>query len=840
MDALKRIVVLISSVLGVALLLMLLLFRGPKNWLGSKLTAFEAVPKNTTVIFEASETNLDTLTWQQAPIPFYNFLEPEAYRTFFEHYRAFRTAHLDGSLANRPLLFGVQAGGALGFVPFLILEGAKNLPIPELLQNASTTQLRGHLLYSWKDTSDYSLTFFFYKNLLVAGPQAFVVEDVVRHLEDQEGAGVFAKIKSRPNGWWLQPSALPLELAGFGRKSDQGFLERLKFWRLAEGHSEQGNLQMEWTPQTADLLQSLERDTFSRALALIPASVATVVAGKVSGWQTGGLTYFANQAFQEYWSGRFLLGQLPPEEADSQAGQFLAYEFADAAAADTLIERSILAYGEAEAVAHQLFTIRQVLGAIHFPMPECLGTTLITNPYLVRYEQYLLVCDGLEGLKSWLDQLLIGAVLGRQTPILENTQSPGHLFLYANPQQLKDYLGVAFSAFPAEYLKGPIWGLGQLREGRLHWSLQEPADFERSSDVQVKWRYTLESDAITAPAALEVGEAVLLLVQDVGHRLYAFDVQGRLLWKKPLEQRVLSDFQRVQLYESGLPQIAFNTASRLHVINQKGEDSPGYPLDLPATGINAMQVVHFDDYRDFAFFFSCVNENTYALDGSGQALPGWGPKEGLGRVDQAIQHFQLPEQDFIVVLSNNGLLHVLRRDGSNHFPPLALEGPFLNDPAVQVHPLSNRIVTVNLNGKATVVNTEGANFGLNLSVGKNEFVEFALEDVTGDTRRDYLVLSGTSLAGYRYEGQQFGRFLQHTFSEEQEGVFVVRDPAGGQPWIGTYSYETQELYLLRPDGQVEVGFPVAGNTPGVLFRPGGNGPLQLATAWLNELYVYEL
>ncbi|MCB0642288.1 MAG: hypothetical protein KDC44_11640, partial [Phaeodactylibacter sp.] len=418
----------------------------------------------------------------------------------------------------------------------------------------------------------------------------------------------------------------------------------------------------------------------------------------------------------------------------------------------------------------------------------------------------------------------------------------GEVLVYADPFLLEAYVETMLSEKDSQawrdLLQGPSWWIGKVRVGALTLSGFQEAVGERKIPVLVDWHTPLDAEIERSPQLLEVGGIPLILVQDARHQLYGLDEKGVILWKKQLDQRVMSDFQLVRLFDHAGEQIIFNTTEQLYFINQKGEDLPGYPKALPATASNGLRVLHFNDRQDFAYLFACTDGTLYALDRTGKALPGWNPKDSLEQVVYPVEHFQTPGKDFILVLAAD-TLYVFQRDGKHRFPPMAVPGPFLQGPKYQLHALSDRIVLCNAQGRAEVINTEGASFGLQLEVGNRQGVVFDFADISGDDRKDYLVLSGKALKGYRYTGNEFKPFLNYSFPKGMDGCFALEFP-NRQGGIGTYSKSGREIYLVDAEGQLVRGFPLAGDTPWFIFQSAtANAPLAVVGLGA-EVYAYDL
>ena len=840
MNKRTRNALLLIITLCLSILLLIFWWKGNPH----KLTAISAVPKNTALFLENTKVNENSLSKVMFSLPILDWRQQKPIKAFLLEVDNFWTKN--GPAYSKSIV-GLRAAGMKGMVPFVILECPEIIAVNQLKGTANLqdlSMLRGIQTYETKDSLDQRLVLAIYQNLAILSADDFAVEDVIRQIVDEtpiRRPPMVSEIR-----YHIDLLAMRLELSAY---LDQPGNLLKEDW----GHSLIiGERQVDsigttyrgvWRGVPSKFIGG-SKDTLTPLLNVAPGQCALAHYSQVPRINKIYSDFFAD-SFWDTWDRRSITGQFSGLDDDGRAIPFSLYSF-ESEDSLQILEQAIEHTGELEPQTYQLFEIRQLVGEIKLPHSYFGKPQVLHNPYFVQYENYWLWTTNLSAMKRWLDDILVGDVLLNQ-PIFKH-QIPNvraSFFLYVDPLYLTPFtesiLKAGFGEIWTKNITGPSWwiaGGGDIMKPQAGIRGFQLKRKERSFPVLVNWQTPLETFIEKAPQPVKIDGSNLILVQDADHQLYGLDEDGQILWKKQLDSRVLSDFQKVQLYNNSSEQIIFNTYEKLYFINRKGENVPGYPIELPATATNGVKVIRFNDRQDFAYFFACADSTVYALDRLGKALPGWDPKKDFGQVIHPVEHFQLPGKDFIVLVEGQ-TLHVFKRDGTYRFSPQELIGPFLNGPKYQLHPLSNRIVLCSTRGRASVVNTEGSSFGLQLPVGENQMVEFELEDLVGDGRKDYLVLSDRDIKGYRYEGNDFAPFMSFRFPEKMDGLFVL-STSDSEKGIATYSSKARKIYLLNKEGLLFDGFPLAGDTEWFIFRNDASA-IPLAVVGLGaDVYAYDL
>lgn len=325
------------------------------------------------------------------------------------------------------------------------------------------------------------------------------------------------------------------------------------------------------------------------------------------------------------------------------------------------------------------------------------------------------------------------------------------------------------------------------------------------------WSTRLQSEAISPPVFIKDR----IFIQDQKEILYALNLAGNILWEKQLAGPMLGKIQYGVV--KGETILFFNTSHAFSALDLSGVELPGFPVMLGEASSHAVTLVDFEHNGRFSFFVPCGNK-IFGFEYNGTPIAGWNPLVLEAPVLFPFNHFQYGGQDYFFTLDSLPQWLVLDRFGTPIFPAVPLEGSFFSPPFYQLDPTSkrqgtNRMVIGNDGGKILVMNPDGTHFNLRLKCGENKRMNFYFADFTGDERMDYLASSGHSIS---LSGYDSGRFMHHWEVElpvEATDIFSVGSFCQNKAGMGIFSAPSKKVYLLNPDGSVNVKFPLAGTQP---------------------------
>lgn len=220
-------------------------------------------------------------------------------------------------------------------------------------------------------------------------------------------------------------------------------------------------------------------------------------------------------------------------------------------------------------------------------------------------------------------------------------------------------------------------------------------------------------DLIYGPKSIENfnDRSYEFVVQDSLNQVHLLSGEGELVFSQSLEGRIISDIFQIDYYKNGKLQLLFATESRIYVIDRLGSFVSGYPLEIPGRKITHLNLVDYDDNRDYRIFVATNQAELYLFNKTGDALEGWDPKSiGSNLAIKPAHHRVAGVGDQMLALSQNGELYFFNRRGE-----VMLDSPIkLGDGQTSNYIIiergsasSSRFVTVTKEGEIVNVNFQG-------------------------------------------------------------------------------------------------------------------------------------
>jgi hypothetical protein len=806
---------------------------------GLKISGFRAVPKYSAFLMELS-------SFRQAVSPWDAWKLSDNWLTL----REIETSFLDTIAAGEPFgrvlaLLQPMNKAEMGWAG--IWEASNALECLDrwlALHPVETSRYMGVEINAGRTAEGRSFAVARFRNLIFAAPYPFLVEDLIREVNrvslrrlpfSPGNAGRIAVQPSQVAPQWTNA------LTEQGRRSWELF-RNWTGWAVVEpvrdsaGWAASGKWvpgsDSTWLNRLLDVGPAAPDPVFS----ILPEQTLACVWSAPTGntwWSSGP----GRRLLKPWWTGEWAAGLLPGFGGETGASPFWVGKIQSQEAFNAWLGQWASEQGELPGQAYQTFEIRRIMSEAVLPLPWTGRPAPIRNPYIVELEGYVVFTESKPALEVWLDQYLAGQVLARADFFLEGrSRLPRQAVVWAYLQSDR------FGRLVEETFQ-PRQPLPLLKSGHVQFALSPAGKVFQleavgraqevfSSAITIAWKANLSAPAAIAPRPVFDGEEYCWMAQDTEYGLYRIGRGGEVVWRRPLQGKVLSDFFPMSYYSSQPKEMLFNTADGIYLLDEQGQVVSTYPLRLLSPATNGLLLTDFSGRGDYGVFVACENRRLYGFDRYGRPLEGWNPGPEVGTVIQPMQHFQFGGKDFLVAYSQEGVVHVMQRDGTYRFPPVKAIGPVTAPPGVQALPQSARIALGETSGKVQVISAEGAAFTLSTPVGTNEWVDFCFEDVRGDERKDYVVMSGKEVAVYYYEGEEFKAGPKTKLENEQDELVA------GKGYYGTVDGDKKQIFLFDKEGKIVPGFPLAGTSAfTIVALPEGR---LLVAALDADVYAYWL
>lgn len=158
------------------------------------------------------------------------------------------------------------------------------------------------------------------------------------------------------------------------------------------------------------------------------------------------------------------------------------------------------------------------------------------------------------------------------------------------------------------------------------------------------------------------------LVQDEDFFVHLLTHEGETIFSQRVPGEIISDVFQIDYYQNGKLQLVFATRDLIYAMDRFGNLLPGFPIHFEeGRDIDFLNVVDYDNNKDYRFFVSDHDGNLYLYSAEGRLLPEWGPKTtNQGKLSSPPAHHRIPGMgDFMVALHTNGSLGLFNRRGES-------------------------------------------------------------------------------------------------------------------------------------------------------------------------------
>lgn len=884
------------TLLGALVGLFILILFWALGWLRLpfvKVDPFEAVPTNTPLIlsitdYPSLQDSLAVSDYQQEFAQDYLIDKLQGDFDFFESLipaEPQRKSFLD----DTHILAVLQSSSARDF-DFLYVFSRKEGTLPEqqllasIRQNKRLTEstFQRQKIYQWRTTNPgkyRDMAFCFFNNLLLVAPYALLIEDAIDQLctpKDNllKNSG-FKQLASSLNSANFKAFVglhnLPEMLAPFVEQSQVGMVRQLEYTFSWIGFSGQpGRQTFHFSGATAipkghQLLANLASKNsgdIAQLANVLPDNTAVFTWLNFEDWST----FYRQEEdrhgeFEQYflpWVGKdfaYVITEPFGEKLESE--KFAVFQVADADLARHYLEKYIEEKGELKNFDYQTYRIRQVLaGNLLQPI---FGERIngIHNPFYVQIGDYVIFSNARQSLEVWIDKYNVGQTMLRDSRFLQwqQQESAANGLFYIDPVNavnlLNSFLKKEFrsrvSDLVAPYLKANQLAFSlqpSVQEGLIptaaHFSFGE----KRQQQTAIIWKTILSDTLLKAPQVCynEGKKAYEIFAQDYHQNIFLLNQGGDLLWKRKLEEPILSEVFVIDYYQNGQNQYLFNTSNAVYLIDQAGKDISNFPKLLKSPATNGMLAVDFQNRKEYAYFLACANGNVYGFSQTGFPLPGWNPlDESLGQINRPFQHCVYNNQDYIFTLNKSAELKAFKRNGDRRFGKVKLEASMTGPFGFDVYNNAFRAVAADERGRLYILNGAGDLFHLNQQVGNNLEVKFCFSNVLGDPAKDYVCASEEDLSVYTYnKAGDFVAAMTYQYSTPQDSLFEVTLPGQNISMIGSYNSAFSQINLLKGNGQLYPDFPLAGSTAYEVVDLFQDQQKILVVANDESIYAYKL
>ncbi len=311
-----------------------------------------------------------------------------------------------------------------------------------------------------------------------------------------------------------------------------------------------------------------------------------------------------------------------------------------------------------------------------FDKPELFSTLfspLITfkeATNFINIDDFFVFSDDIELLKDIISSYQNNATLytfPAFEDLMDELSDASSLFVYANGSNLKKIINSNFNTEkpinPDGFNASAIQFVYETDFSHVHAILQKNKKKSTSNSVIEVANLTLDADLLTNPQFVNnhTNSQKEVIVQDVNLNLYLISKDGKVLWKKKLDSKVLGHIEQIDTYKNGRLQLAFATQQKVYLLDRDGKDIGNFPLKFNQQITQPLSVFDYDKKRDYRLMVT-QGATLLLYDKHGKMVGGFLYKKAENPINTQPQHFKIGKKDYIVFVQGNEL-EILSRVG---------------------------------------------------------------------------------------------------------------------------------------------------------------------------------
>lgn len=343
--------------------------------------------------------------------------------------------------------------------------------------------------------------------------------------------------------------------------------------------------------------------------------------------------------------------------------------------------------------------------------------------------------------------------------------------------------------------------------GMIYNSLSVRFKEEVREESSTEWETLLDTTAAIKPFFFtnHITGAKEIFIQDIKNNTYLINAAGRVLWKVPMNERIIGNIYMIDFFRNGKYQLLFSGKNYLHLLDRNGNYVERYPVKLRSPATNSLALFDYDNNLNYRLFIAGEDKMIYSYEKSGNVVKGWNPFRTSGIVSSEISYFKVSGKDYIVASDENAL-YFLDRSGKirlSHKEAISRA----KKSSLRLNPGSEAyLICTSADGTVQQVYFDGTvkKFSMKKFTGDHSFDIF---DVDGNGFGEYIFIDSGRL--YLYDHNRSAMFTRDFSSSELGGpinfIFSSSDRK-----IGVFDMNKKLIYLVDIKGETMNGFPLRG------------------------------
>jgi len=435
------------------------------------------------------------------------------------------------------------------------------------------------------------------------------------------------------------------------------------------------------------------------------------------------------------------------------------------------------------------------------------------------YDKYMITGDSYSAVTRFLYDNMLKKTLANDLAyrdLDETLPTRAGYFFYCVPSETIEYLSTFLNDSIVKFLYSNFNSLKKIQavgfkfaasNGMIYNTISVRYKEKVREESGAEWETLLDTSACIKPFFFTNHNTGTkeIFIQDYKNNAYLINSAGRVLWKVPLGERILSNVFMIDYFKNGKFQLLFSGKNNLHLLDRNGNYVERYPVRLRSPASGPLALFDYDGTRDYRLIIPGDDKLIYAYDKSGNVIKGWVQFRTSGTVKSEIEYFRISGKDYLVV-SDETSVYFLDRSGGTR---VKLKEPVTRAKGSEIRISSgfdNELIFSSPDGTLQRISVDGnvKKTTLRRFSGDHSFDFF---DINGDGIGEYLFIDRGIL--YLYDHNKLEIFARDFGSVDIDGpicfIFSSTDRK-----IGVFDNNKKLIYLIDKNGNTMNGFPLRG------------------------------
>lgn len=302
-----------------------------------------------------------------------------------------------------------------------------------------------------------------------------------------------------------------------------------------------------------------------------------------------------------------------------------------------------------------------------------------------------------------------------------------------------------------------------------------------------------------------------IMVQDLNNNLYLINNNGIVLWKLPIEEKIIGEIHQIDAFKNKKLQYLFNTKSKIYLIDRLGNHVERFPINLRSNASCGLALFDYDNSREYRICVPTEDKQLYMYNIEGNLISGWEFEGSEHPLSVPPQHIRNKSKDFIV-LHDKHRIYILNRKGESRVQPKSqFSASKRNKFWFQAGNNDSEAVITTTDKRGVVFHTHlDGNIDTVFFHPFSENHFFMYRDFNADGKPEYIFFDENRMEVYNKNKKELMTYEFENIISTEPDYYKF---SSTNHKVGIVDEKAAKMYLINSDGSLHKGFPLTGSSP---------------------------